>query len=168
MKKICILFALILIPWMANAQLPKWKCNPKYNWEIHAGYNTSKKINGYKTYTAKAVLGTLQGVRLNEYLDAYVGVDAQMFTHYYKGQDLRWALAPYLNFRGYYPMKGDFSPFLNLSLGADVMLHPKGNGAVFYCEFGPGFRYKKFNFNCGLVSDGKKTSRIYAKIGFEF
>lgn len=172
MKKNLLLLAVALLPLAASAQLPKWEWHPKYMGTLHAGYSTSSKVEGYKTYTAKALLGTLQGVQLSNYLSAAIGVDGQMFTHYYKGGKLRWSLTSYANFRGCVPLQGSFTPYLNLSLGAVTQLKPS-HGSEFYCEFGPGFRYKKLDFNCGLVhqpmpKQEKGTNHFYAKIGFYF
>lgn len=170
MRKFLFLLAVALLPLAASAQLPKWEWHPKYMGTLHAGYNTSSKVSGIKTYSAKALLGTLQGVQLSNYLSAAIGVDGQMFTHYYKGQGLRFALSYYVNLRGYCPLEGGFTPYLNLSLGSSMMLKPSGGDQSFYCEFGPGFRYKKLDFNCGLQhqGDGDGSNHFYAKIGFYF
>ena len=91
MKKIKMLLITIamLLPSLASADVPAWEWGPKYMGEMHIGYGTSRKQNGYKAYCGRAMLGTLQGVQLSNYLSAAVGVDAVMFTHYYKGQDMR-------------------------------------------------------------------------------
>ena len=156
---------------VANAQNGfKWEWTPKYFGEVHIGYNTSSKVGGIKTYSAAADVGTLQGVSINKYLQAGIGIDGIMLTHYYKGQGLRWGLSAYSDFRFLYPVSDDFSPFLNLALGAAVSLKPKGDGAEFYCEFGPGLKYKKFNLSCGLmhIGKGEGTNHFFVKTGFYF
>ena len=145
-----------------------WEWDTKYMGEVHAGYNTSCKVGGGKTYSAAVILGTLQGVQLNKYASAGIGVDAWMLTHYYSGQGMRFGMATFVDMRGYYPVKEKFSPFLDLALGADFNLKPSGGGAAFYCEFGPGFRYKQLDFSCGLQHTGKKYNHFYAKIGLFF
>lgn len=168
MKKVKMLaFALLAFtPMTLFASDREW--DTKYLGEIHAGYNTSNKSNGFKTYTAAAIFGTLQGVQLNKYASIALGVDVNMMTHYFSGQDLRWKMATFVDMRCYYPVKEKFSPFINLAVGADFFVHPKPNDADFYCEFGPGFRYKHLDFSCGLQHTAKKTNHFVAKIGIFF
>ncbi len=139
----------------------KWEWDPKYMGVTHFLYNTSAK----KSYTQTIGVGTLQGVQLSQYTSVALGIDIDMHTHHYKGQDLPWLMATYVNMRGYYPLKDNFTPFLGLSIGADFYIHPKPNGANFYCEFGPGFHYKKLDFNFGLQHTVKKLNHFYTKIG---
>ena len=149
---------------------PAWSIKIKYIGEIHTGYTCSTRVDGLKTYTATAEIGTIQGIALNEYVQFAIGVDAIMYTHHYKYQDMRFAVAPYGMIRGFMPISTNFSPFLHLALGADIMVHPSGGGHLFFCEFGPGFRYKKFNFFCGLqhVGKGQGSNHFFAKLGWYF
>ena len=167
------LLTIILFTYSSLAALAdggfNWEWTPKYFGEIHIGYNTTTKVGGLNTYSASANIGTLQGVSINKYMQAGAGVDGVMFTHYYNGSGLRWALAAYSDFRFLYPVNDKFSPFINLALGAHIMLKP-GDGTSFYCEFGPGIKYKKFNLNCGLLHIGKGSgsNHFFVKTGFYF
>ena len=158
--------SMVLIPSLSHA----FDLTPRYVGGMHIGYGTSSTVNDMKTYSACAMLGTMHGVMWGKYLQTSLGVDAQMFTHYYKGQGLRFAMAGYADFRGFYPVTPDFSPFIDLALGAGHMLKPSDGKTSFYCEFGPGFKYKKFSFSCGLQKMGKDkgTSHFYVKTGFYF
>ena len=100
--KMMLIAIAVLLPSLASVDVPAWEWGPKYMGEMHIGYGTSRKQNGYKAYCGRAMLGTLQGVQLSNYLSAAVGVDAVMFTHYYKGQDMRFNMDVYLDLRGYY------------------------------------------------------------------
>jgi len=164
--KLLALTLLVFVPVASHAL--DGEGNTKYLGDIHAGYNTSCKVGGVETYSAAAILGTLQGVQINKYLSAGIGVDAWMLTHYYSGQGLRFGMATFVDLRGYYPVKKNFSPFIDLGLGADFTLKPSPNGASFYCEVGPGFRYKHLGFSCGLQHTAKKNHHFYAKLGIFF
>lgn len=143
---------------------------PKYAGGMHIGYGTSSTVNDAKTYSARAMLGMMHGIMWGDYLQTSLGVDAHMLTHYYKGQGLRFAMTGYVDLRGFYPVTSDFSPFLDLALGAGHSLKPSGGKTSFYCEFGPGIKYKKFTLSCGLQKFGndKGTSHFYVKTGFYF
>lgn len=162
---------LLALPMHGLAQNFKWEMNPKYVGEIHAGYRTTTKIQGYNTYTAMAELGTLQGVSLNQYLDLGVGVDALMFTHYYPECGLRFAGAAYFDMRPAYPINDRFKVFLDLGLGGffNIKSEPEVQGG-FFCQFGPGIRYNKFNLSCGLQSLGTGDGSVgfFSKIGIYF
>ena len=166
LKKACLL-VLVCFPFWANAI--EFEFNPKYVGELHLGYTTTKKVNGYNTYTAYGSFGTLQGCSINQYLEVSLGVDAAMYTHYYRGQGLRFAMLTYADMRGFYPVTEKFSPFINLALGGGFMVRPFGGGN-FYCEFGPGIKYRKFNLSCGLanIGTGKGTSHFFVKTGLYF
>ena len=153
-----------------SSRYPSFNVHVKYMGEWHAGYGCSSRVNGWNTYTAKAETGFLQGVSLNDYIQLGVGVDGVMYTHYYKGQDMRWAVTPYGVLRGLFPISEVFAPLVHLALGTEVMVAPDAGGHSFFCEFGPGFRYKKFNFFCGLqhVGKGKGSNHFFAKLGWYF
>lgn len=171
-----MLFALVVgivgfLPQIGSAQSFKWEMSPKYVGEIHAGYKTTTKVSGYDTYSGMVELGTLQGVSLNQYLDLAVGVDAFMMTHYYRGNDLRFGMDVYFDIRPAYPVSDRFKVFLDLGLGGFFGVHSKpamGNG--FFCQFGPGFRYRKLNMSLGLQNfgTGNGTTAFYAKLGLYF
>lgn len=166
-KKILLMLAALLTAVSANAF--EWTWEPKYVGEYHIGYGTTAHINDYDRYVGRAIFGTIQGVSLNDYLEVGVGVEGLMLTHYYKGDGLRWGMDAYANLRGGYPITDTFKVFLNLGLGSQISLKPSG-GHGFFCEFGPGFRYKKFNFSFGLqkIGKGEGTSTFFVKTGMYF
>ncbi len=170
------LFALILgviglLPSVAYGEAFKWEMKPEYVGEIHLGYKTTTKVSGMDTYSGMVELGTLQGVSLNEYLEFGIGVDAFMLTHYYKGEGLRFGADVYFDMRPQYPVNDRFKVFLDLGLGAYFNIHssPKlDNG--FYCQFGPGVRYRNWNLSLGLqnFNTGSGTTAFFTKIGLYF
>lgn len=165
------LWILGFIPLSGAAQGFNWEMSPKYVGEIHAGYKTTTKVSGFNTYTGMVELGTLQGVSLNRYLDLALGVDAFMMTHYYHNCDLRFGMNVYFDMRPAYPLTDRFKVFLDLGLGGFFGVHSEPEiGDGFFCQFGPGFRYRKFNMSLGLQNygSGKGTTAFYAKLGLYF
>lgn len=160
-----------LTPTIVKAQGFEWSMDPKYVGEIHAGYKTTTKVSGHNTYSAWAELGTLQGVSFNEYLDVAIGVDAIMLTHYYHGKGLRFGMKTYADFRPAYPINDRFKVFLDLGLGAAFNIYAEPElGSGFYCQFGPGIRYRKFNLSLGLQSwgTGQGSCGFFTKVGLYF
>lgn len=160
----------LLIPGLTKATDFEWTWNPKYMGEIHAGYKTTTFLYGKDWYTGSAMLGTLQGVSINKYLSVALGIDANMLTHYYKGQGLRFKMNTYVDMRAYYPVTNIFSVFLDLGLGATFDVKPSPNEASFFCEFGPGVKYKNWGLSFGLQNHGtgKGTSSFFVKAGYYF
>lgn len=160
-----------LLPLSSHAHGFKWEMSPKYLGEIHAGYKTTTKVEGYDMYSAMAELGTLQGVSLNQYLDIALGIDALMLTHYYEGCGLRFAMNTYLDLRPKYSFTDSFKVFLDLGLGGYFKIKSKPDmKSGFFCQFGPGIGYKKFNLSLGLQSfgTGKGSVGFYSKVGLYF
>lgn len=160
-----------LLPMAAEAQGFEWSMSPKYVGELHIGYKTTSKVSGMDTYSAWAELGTLQGVSFNQYLDVALGVDAIMLTHYYHGRGLRFGMKTYADFRPAYPITDSFKVFLDLGLGAVFNIYADPElGSAFYCQFGPGFRYRKLNFSLGLQSwgTGQGSCGFFTKVGLYF
>lgn len=145
-----------------------WEWNPKYYGEYRAGYGTTNHVNGMNNYYGRAILGTIQGVRFNKYLQMGVGVDGIMMTHYYKGESLRWAMDAYADMRGFYPVNERFKLFIDLGLGAFTAFNVKTDNTSFFCQFGPGIQYRKFTLSTGLQHCGKKINTFYSTIGFTF
>lgn len=170
MKKVLLLIGLmcLLMPGLASAEGFKWTMNPQYSGEVHIGYGTSSS-NEY-AYMGRAMVGTVQGLKLNQYATVGLGIDGIMYTHYYKGQDLSWAMNTYFDMRGFYPINDEFSCFIDLGLGVNFNLHPSSGGAKFFCEFGPGIKYKKYTLSLGLqnIGTGKGTSTFFVKTGLYF
>lgn len=161
-----------LLPLTGSAQSFQWEMSPKYVGEIHTGYKTTTKVSGFDTYSGMVALGTLQGVSLNRYLDLAVGVDALMLTHYYKNHDLRFGMNVYFDMRPAFPITDKFKVFLDLGLGGFFGVHsePYELGSGFFCQFGPGFRYRKLNLSMGLqsIGSGQGATAFYAKLGLYF
>lgn len=156
---------------MASAQGFEWRMEPKYMGEIHAGYKTTTKFSGFNSYSGMVQLGTLQGVSLNQYLDLGLGVDAFMLTHYYSGCDMRFGMNVYFDMRPAYPINDRFKVFLDLGLGGFFSVHSEPEfGSGFFCQFGPGFRYRKFNLSLGLQNyrTGGGSTAFFTKIGLYF
>lgn len=169
--KTILLALMLLLPVLAHSQTFEWKMEPKYFGEIHAGYKTTTKVGGMDTYSAMAELGTVQGVSLNQYLEVGIGVDALMATHYYKNQGLRFGMDAYLDLRPAYPLADNFKVFLDLGLGGFWGIHSTpGFGSGFYCQFGPGIRYRKLNLSFGLQSfgTGGGATAFFSKLGLYF
>ena len=161
----------IILPFSSSAGSFKWEMSPKYVGEIHAGYKTTTHPHDMNTYSAMAQLGTLQGVSLNQYLDLAVGVDALMMTHYYSGCGLRFGMTTYFDIRPAYPFSSKFKVFLDLGLGGYFNIKSNPDfGSGFYCQFGPGFRFRKLNVSCGLqkFGSGEGTIGFYGKLGLYF
>lgn len=169
--KILTLLFMISVTFFAHAERFEWEWNPKYVGEIHIGYKTTTKTQGFNTYSAMAELGTVQGVSLNQYLDLGIGVDALMLTHYYKGCGLRFAMDTYFDIRPTYPLTDNFKVYLDLGLGGAFGIKAKPEfGSGFFCQFGPGLRYKKLNFCFGLQSfgTGEGSTGFFTKLGLYF
>ncbi len=144
---------------------------PKYMGELHVGYKTTTKVSGIDTYSGTVELGTLQGVSLNQYLELGLGVDAFMLTHYYPKCGLRFGMDVYFDMRPAYPITDNFKVFLDLGLGGYFGIHSKpkmGNG--FFCQFGPGIRYRKLNVSFGMQNygTGSGSTAFFTKIGLYF
>ena len=158
----------------SGSRFPAFKADPKYMGEWHFGYNTSGHDGEWKCYTAAFMTGFLQGVTINPYLETGIGVQARMYTHYPKGGDfgdLSWFIDSYAHLRGFLPVSSKVSPFITLDMGPSWMVHPKGGKKPrFYMEFGPGIKYKQFNFFAGLQRyyKGKGANRFVTKVGWYF
>lgn len=160
-----------ILPFSGSARNFKWEMSPTYVGEIHAGYKTTTHSYGADSYSAMAELGTLQGVSLNQYLDLAVGVDALMMTHYYPDCGLRFGMTTYFDIRPAYPINDKFKVFLDLGLGGYFSIKSDPSlGSGFYCQFGPGARYKNLNLSCGLQSFGTGEGAVgfFAKLGLYF
>ena len=170
-RKVLVALVLSLIPLSGFSQGFQWEMSPKYMGEIHAGYKTTTKVSGADNYSGMVELGTLQGVTLNKYLDLAVGVDAFMLTHYYSGCGLRFGMDVYFDMRPGYPLDDKTKVFLDLGLGGCFGVHsePKMK-SDFYCQFGPGIKYRKLNLSLGLQSFGTGSGAVgfYSRIGLYF
>lgn len=171
MLKASMVTLLMMLPLSGFGQGFEWTMEPKYVGEIHLGYKTTTSVNGVDLYGGMAELGTLQGVSLNQYLELGLGIDALMFTHYYSGKGLRFSMATYFDIRPAYPIATDFKVFLDLGLGGffDIHSDPK-NESSFFCQFGPGIRYRNLNLSLGMqsIGTGAGATAFFTKVGLYF
>lgn len=142
--------------------------NFSYYNEVSVGYGTTTKVNGYDLHSGRFYVGTVQGVKFNDYFMTGLGLDIVPFTHYYPGQGMRWGMTFYGDFRGMYPLKHSFTPFIDFGCGAMFSLRKAGTG--FYCLFGPGIMYKHWAFSCGLnaIGTGDGSCSFFLKFAYSF
>ncbi len=140
----------------------------KYYGEVNVGYGTTSKVDGYNTYAGRFIVGTVQGVKINQYFQTGVGLDLIPFTHKWSYTGFRMGMGIYGDFRGTYPLKNDLTPFIDLGFGGFFSLHGLGSG--FYCLFGPGIRWKDWAFSCGLncIGTGPGSSTFFLKTAYIF
>ncbi len=142
---------------------------PRYVGEINIGYGTTTTVLGANAYCGRASIGTIQGVGFGKYGSVGLGVDANMYTHYYSGQGLRFSLNTFVDIRPTYPITDNFSVFLDLGLGVCIpVINMEGNKSSFFCQFAPGIKHKRLVFSCGLQNFGAGSSSLstfFAKIG---
>lgn len=160
--------SLFIFPTISKAIGTTLELKPKYYNEWRMGYGTTYHTDGSNNYVGRALLGTIHGIKFNDYAQIGLGVDGVMFTHYHKGENLSWALNAYADMRGFYPINNKLKIFLDLGLGATTSLNAKQNTSAFFCQFGPGLQYKKFTLTTGLQHIGEKANTFYATVGFTF
>ncbi len=157
-----------------GSRFPSFKPNVKYMGEWHFGYATTGHIEGYKNYSGHIQTGLLQGISLNEYLEFGIGLDIMMNTHYPHGGDfgdIIWSFTPYAHVRGFFPVKPKVKPFLTFDVGPAWAFRPHFESkSVLFLEFGPGIRWKQFNFFCGLQKTGTDpgSNHFISKVGWYF
>jgi len=164
--KLCLLASLFPVAGFSKGFA--WECNPEYCAEYRAGYGTTTKVDGVKAYVGRTFIGTIQGVKLNQYAQIGLGVDAVMFTHYYKNDIIRSGFDVYGDIRGCYPLSDNFKVLVDVGLGSFTGIKTKNTDTdtSFFCQFGPGIQYKKFTLTTGLQHVGEDQNTFYASIGF--
>lgn len=142
--------------------------HPKYFCEVNLGYGTTSHANGVDTYSGRVIVGTLQGVNLNQFFDTGVGLDIMPFTHYYSGQGVRCGMTLYGDVRVMYPIKHSLVPYIDFGVGGFIGLSNLSSG--FYCQFGPGIKYKVWGFCCGLnaIGTGSGCASFFMKLSYKF
>lgn len=176
MKKICATILLLIGSLSIYSQ--GFPINTRYVGDINLGYGSPSKGN----YNQRVSIGTIQGFELNQYLQFGIGLDINMYTHYYKNVEpfksadlsgFRMSMQEFFDIRGMYPINQNWQ--LNLDLGLGVthgVLHMgKPIQAAFFCQFGPGFKYKdKLGVNLGLQNHGtgEGTTTFFLKIAYCF
>ena len=72
----------------------------------------------------------------------------------------------FLDLKGFYPVSDDFSPYIDLGLGASVgVMEIDGTG--FLANVGVGINYKKLNVGLNFQSDNKAKGFVF-KVGLAF
>ena len=146
LKKIVILFmALSAFPLWMKAEFP---IDIKYAGDVNMAYGSSSKVSGRNTYAQRVSVGTIQGFSLNQYLQFGVGVDFNMYTHYYKDKEpfksanlsgFRLGMNEFVDIRGGYAFNDNWKIFLDLGLGITHGVLHMGDKVNFFCQFAPGF-----------------------------
>lgn len=187
---------------------------PRYQGELNFGFATGGKVKfdwdgdveKYKSNTSRPFIETIHGARIGDYL--FVGAGAAVQFMYGEldpesDDSPKWNtmnIPVFLNLKGYYPVSDNFAPYISLSLGGQIVAltniedyggdygyswEEKLTGG-FYCDFGVGFNYKKFNFGLGMMHQGWKlkymedgseiedesekwsVNSFYVKVGLKF
>lgn len=164
------------------------KTGARYQGELNFGYATGGKMNFKyddgstekdKTDFSRPLIETVHGVRfLHDYLFVGAGFGAQYMygkmSPDYDDSD-NWgvlSIPVFANIKGYYPVSNDFAPYLSLSLGGSIFTCSNWNESYsggwedkhkggFYCDFGVGLNYKKFNVGFGLQHQSMKFVELY-------
>ncbi len=122
----------------------------RYQGEVDLG--ASITTEGYQTGRPVANFRTIHGARVGSYLFAGLGFGADwyFFDEGSSGDDSEVVVPVFLNFKGYYPVNDDFSPFISLDLGYGFGVTQSINGEGGFV-FSPaiGFQYRKFQFQIG-------------------
>lgn len=140
---------------------------PHYRGEMNFGYAL-----GLSGAPDRVVFETIHGSRINDY--AFVGLgfgfNAYKDMLIYDGYsfDSGWGMTVpiFLDLKGFYPVSDDFSPYIDLGLGASVGVM-EIDGAGFFTNVGFGINYKKFNLGMNFQSDNKAKGFAF-KIGVVF
>lgn len=178
------------------------KTGVRYQGEFNFGYATGGKLNfkdgdSMKTDFSRPFIETIHGVRmLNDYLFVGVGVGVQYaYGDIYSDSDesSTWdtmAIPVFVNVKGYYPLGGNFAPYLSLSMGSSIFVmssltddyYEEELKGGFYTAFGAGFTFRKLNVGLGLMHQGMKlvdsvdgaeyfkasVNSFYVELGFKF
>ena len=141
---------------------------PRYRGELNFGYALGLGDNGLD----RVVFETVHGSKINQY--AFVGIGTGF--HAYRGlasfegygiEEVWGMTVPiFLDLKGFYPVSDDFSPYIDLGLGASVgVMEIDGTG--FLANVGVGINYKKLNVGLNFQSDNKAKGFVF-KVGLAF
>lgn len=131
---------------------------PCYQGEVNLGYGYSPNYlpeNGdaeyynaeYYNTLSRGTFETVNGVRINPYLFAGIGIGIACF--YEEADEVLMPVSASL--RGYYPVTKRFEPYVALDLGYSCKLYDLNDyDGGFYMAYGIGFNYGKLNFGIGL------------------
>lgn len=211
MKKYLLLFIAIAgVTLSANAQID---LNVKYRGEVNVGFATGgtlhMELEDFNTNVSRPFFETIHGVTITKYAFIGGGIGLQ----YYYGPiiknfpDDKWKALTFplfISAKGMYPVNDNFAPFISLNLGGSIVATSEFNKLKnvmtdegirvnntklkggFYCDFGAGIQYKKFNIGIGLqhqvfalnmntdlysgtnIRGEMKFTSFYAKLGLTF
>lgn len=167
-----------------------------YYYSNSDGESETENVGKMRTVFSRPLIETVHGVEIGPYLFVGAGLGLQYYCgklHEFqefadnaaalKEKDSaseRWnavMLPIFANIKFMYPVKNDFTPFLNLGLGGTVGCYSSINckyseddfteavrtrGGI-YCDFGAGFRYKLLNVSVGLQHQAFKIEYKAAK-----
>lgn len=155
----------------------KSKKGPKtglhYQGELNFGYGLAGKLKeeGYDekfdANYSRVFFETVNGVRINPYVFAGVGVGVQ-----YSFDWENVTLPVFAALRGYYPVTDRFAPYVAVDLGYSPMLNSSGSDGGFYAAYGLGLTFGKLNFGFGwqhqTIDDEVKVNSFVVKFGLKF
>ena len=179
-----------------------------YQGEVSLGFATGNSLTykdsdgdsgTEKTDFSRPFIETVHGLRITQYGFVGLGLGLQYAYGNLANEfvDNKWdtLLMPiFVNFKGYYPIADEWSPYITLSLGGTPVLSSAWNhvddsdeyklNGGFYCKFGVGVNYKRYMFDFGLMHqtfkynefDGghldywstEKFNSFYFNIGIKF
>lgn len=144
-----------------------------YQGELNFGYGLAGKLKeeGYDekfdANYSRVFFETVNGVRINPYVFAGVGVGVQ-----YSFDWENVTLPVFAALRGYYPVTDRFAPYVAVDLGYSPMLNSSGSDGGFYAAYGLGLTFGKLNFGFGwqhqTIDDEVKVNSFVVKLGLKF
>ena len=142
-----------------------------------------KGENGVKAKSGlgRVFVETIHGVTISKYAFFGGGIGFQFYSGKMKEMsntekdNAKWntlTIPLFVNLRGMYPVNDNLKPFVNLALGGSIVACSDYNSKKetgygyyrsveqtklhggFYCDFGAGVQYKRWNFSIGLQHQG--------------
>lgn len=165
MKKTLLAFAISLIAFYCDAQV-----SARYQGEVDLGYSVG--VGDFST--GRVNLHTVQGVMVEKYFSAGLGLGIDYYHEFYDKGELFVPI--FLNMKGYLPVTEKLSPFISLDLGygAGATAGVSGCGGFLWSP-SLGLRYQRFKFQVGYTSQnvsedgfGISMNAIQFKLGVVF
>lgn len=111
MKKIYLLFVVILTTWNVSAQELTKQTPVKYQGEVEFGYSLDLETEKMGRFN----LHTIQGIRIGEYFSTGIGTGLDYYHNTVVGSEL--VVPVYVNMKGYLPKCDNIQPFLSMDMG---------------------------------------------------